>query len=115
MSHISDIKLIITDTTIDLSEKAEKDVPTSVLERAHSCHDLLVTLGVPVLTKDTRYTSSDPFPDFTDTFTLAMPFDSREELRMMGDAPLPHVSRQWDGIHVSSFTWEEQVISIAMF
>ncbi|KAJ0075953.1 hypothetical protein Patl1_34148 [Pistacia atlantica] len=32
MSHVSDIKLIRTDTTLDLSQKAEKGMPCSVAQ-----------------------------------------------------------------------------------
>ncbi|CAL8991125.1 unnamed protein product, partial [Prunus brigantina] len=31
LAHVSDIKLIRTDTTLDLSQKAEKGMPTNVL------------------------------------------------------------------------------------
>ncbi|KAG8375557.1 hypothetical protein BUALT_Bualt10G0112600 [Buddleja alternifolia] len=49
MAHISDIKLIRTDTTLDLSQKAEKGMLNSVLRLSiYTCSMLLLFFALDV-------------------------------------------------------------------
>jgi len=78
MVHISDIKLIRTDTTLDLSQKAEKGMSCSHSRVAFynktSCYCFLFSAMWDFLTSSSAISTKSPFLFYSD-FVLVLTLD----------------------------------------